>query len=305
LWPDPDTVCFHVRSEGVELSDLRFREPESFRDFQRIAYSDAIAAVTGRWLARTTDTLLFGEEVANFGGGAYGATKGLPSKFPRQIINTPISEAGFVGLACGTALCGLPTIVELMYPDFALVAADQLLNQIGKLRHMYGGAVGHPIVVRTRIATGTGFGGQHSMDPGGLFSLFSGWRIVAPSNAFDYVGLFNTAMHSLDPVLVLEHHSLYRVQFELPTGDPDYCIPFGKARVVDAGDDVTVLCYSSMVGRIRSLRDALAGKGVSTEIVDLRTLDAPSVDFQTIGRSLDKTGAVVVVEEAAAGQGIS
>jgi 2-oxoisovalerate dehydrogenase E1 component len=304
LWPPAESVALHCRSKGEELQKLPFREREDFAEFEALAYSDAIAAVTERWLAASPEVLLFGEEVANFGGGAYGATRGLPARYPRQIVNTPISEAGFVGLACGTALCGLPTIVELMYPDFALVAADQLLNQIGKLRHMYGGAVAHPIVVRTRVATGTGFGGQHSMDLSGLFSLFSGWRVAAPSDAFDYVGLFNTAMHSRDPVLILEHHSLYRTVSSVPAGTLGYCIPFGRARVIASGSDVSVLCYSSMVGRMLGLRSQLEAAGVSTEIVDLRCLDTASLDLETVGRSVAKTGTVVIVEEAAAGQGI-
>jgi 2-oxoisovalerate dehydrogenase E1 component len=304
LWPDPASAGEFMRSDGRELDGLAFREPEDFKDFEEMKYSDAIAAVTGRWMARNPEALVFGEEVANFGGGAYGATRGLPARFPRQVINTPIAEAGFTGIAYGTAVSGMPTIFELMYPDFCLVAADQLFNQIGKARHMYGGHVELPVVCRTRIATGTGFGGQHSMDPGGLFAMFSGWRIIAPSDAFDYIGLFNTAMHSKDPVLILEHHTLYGKRFPVPKGDLDYCIPFGRARVIGEGKDLTVIGYGSLPGRLQRLKPEIEAHGVSIEIIDLRTLDLPALDFETVGRSLAKTGALAIVEEAAAGQGI-
>jgi 2-oxoisovalerate dehydrogenase E1 component len=304
LWPDPASAGEFMRSDGRELDGLAFREPEDFKDFEEMKYSGAIAAVTGRWLGRNSEALVFGEDVANFGGGPYGATKGLPQSFPKQVINTPIAEAGFAGVSMGTAVAGMPTVFELMYPDFCLVAADQLFNQIGKARHMYGGHVELPVVCRTRIATGTGFGGQHSMDPGGLFAMFSGWRIIAPSDAFDYIGLFNTAMHSKDPVLILEHHTLYGKRFPVPKGDLDYCIPFGRARVIGEGKDLTVIGYGSLPGRLQRLKPEIEAHGVSIEIIDLRTLDLPALDFAAIGRSVEKTGAVAIVEEAPAGQGL-
>lgn len=304
LWPDPASAGEFMRSDGTELEGNPARERGDFAEFEDMKYSDAIAAVTGRWMERNPEVLVFGEEVANFGGGAYGATRDLPRLYPRQVINTPISEAGFTGIAYGTAVSGMPSVFELMYPDFCLVAADQLFNQIGKARHMYGGHVDLPVICRTRIATGTGFGGQHSMDPGGLFAMFSGWRIVAPSDAFEYIGLFNTAMRSKDPVLILEHHTLYGQKSPVPRGDLDYGIPFGKARLASEGKDVTVVGYGSMPGRLLRLLPRFEAQGVSVEIVDLRTLDLPALDFDTIGRSLAKTGALAVVEEAAAGQGL-
>jgi len=188
-----------------------------------------------------------------------------------------------------------------MFPDFALVAADQLFNQIGKLRHIYGGTVDVPLVVRTRIAIGCGYGAQHSMDPTGLFNLFSGWTIVAPSNGFDYIGLFNSAMRSADPVLVMEHHTLYAQECDVPRGDLDYFVRIGKAKVVREGADVTVLCYSSMVDLCMRAAGELAAEGISTEVIDLRTLSRADIDYKTIGASLAKTGALVMVEQAPAG----
>jgi 2-oxoisovalerate dehydrogenase E1 component len=162
-----DTAAHGARSDGRELAGLNYREIEDFPRLAEMKYSDAIAAVSGRWLETHPEAVELGEEIANFGGGAYGATRGLPQRFPGRVLNTPISEGGFVGLACGAAMRGMPVIVEIMFPDFSLVAADQLFNQIAKARHMYGGSTDLPLVARTRIATGCGYGGQHSMDPAG------------------------------------------------------------------------------------------------------------------------------------------
>ncbi|MCK4422923.1 MAG: 2-oxoisovalerate dehydrogenase, partial [Candidatus Omnitrophica bacterium] len=245
-----------------------------------------------------------GEEVANFGGGAYGATKDLPVKYPDRIINTPISEAGFTGLACGAAMSGMRPIVEIMFPDFALVAADQLFNQVSKVRYMYGGKVDLPIVIRTRIAIGCGYGPQHSMDPVALYALFPGWRIIAPGNAFDYIGLFNTAMRSLDPVLIVEHHSLYKKKFPVPQNSLDYFIPFGTASIITRGKDVTILAYGSMTRRLENLNKELCTQNISVELIDLRTLDLANIDYDTIGESVKKTGVLAIVEEASASQSL-
>jgi 2-oxoisovalerate dehydrogenase E1 component len=142
------------------------------------------------------------------------------------------------------------------------------------------------------------------MDPVGLYSLFPGWRVVAPSDSFDYIGLINSAMRSNDPVLVIEHHSLYGREFPVPDGNLDYCIPFGKARVVSEGTDVTLLAYGALAGRCGELIRKFAEAGVSVELIDLRTLDLPGIDYGTIGASLEKTGALVIAEEAPASQSI-
>ena len=308
LWPDPATAGDGMRSGGGELAGLRFVDrSEPLPDGGQLApmrYSDAIAAVTGRWLERDANAIVFGEEVANLGGGAYGATKGLAERFPDRVINTPISEGGFSGLGFGAAMLGMRVVVEIMFADFALVAADQLFNQLSKARHMYGDTTDLPIVVRSRIGTGLGYGAQHSMDPVGLYGMFPGFRIIAPADAFDYVGLFNTAMQSLDPVVILEHNALYTQRSPAPAGDLDYAIPFGAARTVQTGDQVTVLSYGGMAGRCAAVAAALAADGVSVELLDLRCLDRLSIDYDAIGASLAKTGALVIVEEAARSQGI-
>ena len=304
LLPTAASLTTGLRSDGKEFIGVTYKEKEDFTHFEQKKYVEAIALVTGRHLEQDTKVFVVGEEIANFGGGPYGATKGLPAKYPLRVLNTPISECGFVGLAGGAAMSGLKPIVEIMFPDFALVAADQLLNQLGKLRHIYGNSTDMPVVVRTRIAMGCGYGGQHSMDPVGLFGLFSGWRMVAPSNAFDYIGLFNTAMRSLDPVLIVEHHELYPAKSDVPKDDIDYCIPFGKAKVVRTGKDVTVLAYSSAVNLCKQAGDMLSTQGIDVEPIDLRSVSPADIDYMTIGSSLNKTGKLVIVEQTAASMAI-
>ena len=305
LWPRPETAAEGMRSAGAEWQGITFVAPRDLAADAELIYSDAIAAVTGRWLERDPRAIVFGEEVANLGGGAYGATRGLPERFPGRIINTPISEGGFAGLGFGAAQRGMRVVVEIMFADFALVAADQLFNQISKGRHMYGDTTDVPLVVRTRIGTGLGYGAQHSMDPVGLYGLFPGFRIVAPATSADYIGLFNSAMHSLDPVVILEHNALYTQSFPVPAGELDYCLPFGQAELVAEGDDLTIVTYGHLVRRCRGLAERLRAAGVSADIIDLKTLDHIDLDYATIGASLARTGALLVVEQAARSHGIA
>ena len=298
LWPDVATIEQGLRSDGKEFAGITFNEKEDFSKFEQKTYVEAIASVTGRWLEKDNSVFIVGEEIANFGGGPYGATKGLPAKYPDRVLNTPISEAGFVGLAGGAAMDGMRPIAEIMFPDFTLVAADQLFNQIGKLRHMYGNSTDMPVVIRTRIAIGCGYGGQHSMDPVGIFSLFSVWTIVAPSNAYDYIGLFNSAMQSKNPVVVIEHHELYPAKCDVPENNLDYFILFGKAKVLRQGKDVTVLSYSKMISDCQKAADNLEKQGISVELIDLRTISPLDIDYETIGQSFKKTNAIVIVEQS-------
>jgi 2-oxoisovalerate dehydrogenase E1 component len=178
------------------------------------------------------------------------------------------------------------------------VAADQVFNQIGKARHMFGGVNPVPLVLRTKVAMGSGYGSQHLMDPAGIFSTSPGWRIVAPSCAADYIGLMNTALALEDPVLVIEHVDLYGQTQSIPAGDLDYQLPFGKAGIRRAGSEVTVISYLSMVGH--SL-EAIEQTGIDGELIDLRWLDRASIDWETIGESIKKTNNVIIVEQGARG----
>jgi 2-oxoisovalerate dehydrogenase E1 component len=219
----------------------------------------------------------------------------LVERYPGRILPTPITENGFVGAAGGAAMDGyLRPVVELMYPDFALVAADQIFNQISRARHMYGGDMPMPLVLRTKVAMGTGYGSQHSMDPAGLYANWPGWRIVAPTNAFDYVGLMNSALRCEDPVLVIEHVDLYNKLSTAPVDDLDFCIPLGRARVAREGSKFTVLSYLDMVNQSVALADE---HGFDAEVIDLRSLDRAGIDWDTIGESIKKTNNVVIIEQ--------
>jgi 2-oxoisovalerate dehydrogenase E1 component len=185
-----------------------------------------------------------------------------------------------------------------MYPDFLWVAADQVFNQIGKARHMFGGQNPVPLVLRTKIAMGSGYGSQHLMDPAGIFATAPGWRVVAASNPFDYIGLMNAALKMEDPVLMIEHVDLYTQRGLIPADDLDYHIEFGKARVVREGKDTTILSYLNMVN---ITKEALDQTGLDGELIDLRWLDRASIDWDTIGESIKKTNSVVIVEQGVQG----
>lgn len=302
-WPTAATAKLHLRGQEDWTASARFSERTDFTALKPMTYVQAIAGVTLRNMVQDERVIVLGEEVANLNGGAYAATRGIKEAFPERLINTPISETGFVGMAGGLAASGLRPVVEIMFPDFALMASDQLFNQIGKLRHMYGGQMHFPLVLRTRVAAGFGYGGQHSMDPAGLFALFSGWRILAPSNAFDYVGLFNTALRFDDPVLIVEHGMLYAKEDQVPvtdggTHDLDFFIEYGKASIVRPGEHVTVLTYLTGVQQCLTIADELAAEGLSAEVIDLRTLDYAGLDYAAIGESIRKTGCALIVEQA-------
>ncbi|MGC5616036.1 alpha-ketoacid dehydrogenase subunit alpha/beta [Georgenia sp. Z1491] len=300
LWPSTDFVDVGVRGDLSEVEGARTEEQETFGgDLSRGKFIEAVARVMDRRMGTDERIVILGEDVHNLGGGTNGATKGLAAAYPGRVLGTPISENAFAGLGGGIALDGrFVPVVEFMYPDFLWVAADQVFNQIAKARHMFGGDNPVPLVLRTKAAAGTGYGSQHSMDPAGIFATSPGWRIVAPSTPFDYVGLMNTALALDDPVLVLEHVDLYGTQGEIPVSDLDYQIPVGSAAVRREGDDVTVISYLSMVAKALEAVDEV---GVDAEVIDLRWLDRASIDWETIGRSIRKTNAVLVVEQGAVG----
>jgi 2-oxoisovalerate dehydrogenase E1 component len=267
---------------------------------QETKFIDAVAAVMARRMETDPGVVVMGEDVHRLNGGTNGATRGLPDRFPGRVLGTPISENAFAGLAGGVALDGRFTpVVEFMYADFMWVAADQLFNQIGKARHMYGGGSGVPLVLRSKVAMGTGYGSQHSMDPAGVFATAPGWRIVAPSTPYDYVGLMNSALRCQDPVVVLEHVDLYGSSGPGPIDDLDYCLPVGKAAVRREGTDVTILSYLGMVPFVLEAVEEFAK--VDAEVIDLRWLDRASLDWDTIEASLGKTNQILIAEQGAVG----
>jgi len=300
LWPDPAFVNVGIRGDLAELAGAGTAERESFGgEVRRGKFIEAVSAVMDRRMGADPRIVVLGEDVHKLGGGTNGATKGLPAKYPGRVLGTPISENAFAGLGGGLALDGrFRPVVEFMYPDFLWVAADQVFNQIGKARHMFGGRNPVPLVLRTKVAMGSGYGSQHLMDPAGIFATSPGWRIMAASTPFDYVGLMNAALAVDDPVLMLEHVDLYGTEGEIPVDDLDYQIPFGKAAVRRAGTEVTVLTYLSMVDRAA---EAIDRTGVDAELIDLRFLDRASLDWETVGASVRKTNAVLIVEQGALG----
>jgi len=303
-WPSGDTIYKGVPDGKDNFEGIRFSEREYFKEFSRFTFVNVISKVIAKNMEKDDSVIVLGEEVANLGGGAYNATRFPLKQFPERVINTPISEAGFTGMAFGLSMCGLKPVVEIMFPDFALVAADQLFNQIARLRYLYGGEMKIHLVVRTRIATGLGYGAQHSSDLVGLFAMFRGWRIVAPSNPFDYVGLFNTAILCPDPVLILEHHSFYKMKGDVPEENLDYYIPFGKARIFKNGQDITVVTYLRGVTIIENLYGEFLERGISIEGIDLRTIDYHNIDYNCIVESVKKTGHLVILEESPKSLGI-
>ena len=296
LWPSTDFLDQGLRGDLSEFDGVEFVERETFNgEIKDVKFIDAIARNMVRRFETDERLFVMGEDVHKLRGGTNGATRGIPERWPDRCVPTPIAEHGFSGLCGGVALTGnYRPVVEIMYPDFALVAADALFNQIAKARHMYGGETPIPLVLRTKIALGSGYGSQHSMDPAGLYAMWPGWRIVAPSNPFDYVGLMNSALHCEDPVLVIEHVELYTRKGPGTLENLDYFIELGKARVAREGSAITVLTYLKMVD------DALAvaeKTGIDLEVIDLRSLDRAGIDWDTIEQSVDKTGHVVVLEE--------
>jgi 2-oxoisovalerate dehydrogenase E1 component len=302
-WPDPEFVNVGVRGDLSEFAGATFTDRTTFTgELQDMKFIDAVANVMNRRMATDDRIVVMGEDVHRLSGGTNGATKGLKDAYPDRILGTPISENAFTGLAGGIALDGrFVPVVEFMYADFMWVAADQLFNQIGKARHMFGGTGAVPLVLRSKVAMGTGYGSQHSMDPAGVFATAAGWRIVAPSTPFDYVGLMNAALRCQDPVLVLEHVDLYTSTGDGPVDDYDYCLPVGKAAIRRTGNDVTILTYLAMTNYVLDAVDQLGT--VDAEVIDLRWLDRASIDWETIGESIRKTNNVVIAEQGALGTG--
>jgi 2-oxoisovalerate dehydrogenase E1 component len=301
LWPEPGFRDVGIRGGLAEFAGVRCEELDAFAGPLRpdVSFIETVAAVMKRRMETDDRIVILGEDIHRLNGGTHGATRGLRQAFPDRVLGTPISENAFAGMAGGIAADGrYVPVVEFMFPDFIWVAADQIFNQIGKYRHMFGGDADMPLVLRTKVSMGTGYGSQHSMDPVGLFATSPGWRIVAPATPFDYIGLMNSALLCRDPVLVVEHVDLYKSKGPIPETDLDYFIPLGKAKVVRAGADVTVLTYLTMVEETRVVAERL---GVDAEIIDLRSLDRAGLDWDTIERSVRKTGNVLIVEQGPLG----
>ena len=258
-------------------------------------YAMAIRDTIAQEMRRDEKVFVMGEDVEVL-GGIFGCTRGLADEFGvERIRNTPISEAGFVGAGLGAACVGMRPIVELMYFDFSLVAADQIINQVAKTRYVFGGKARIPLVIRGQQGVGRGNAATHSQSMEALFMHFPGLKLAMPSTPDDAAGLLRTAIRDDNPVIFIEHKALYANKGEV-NDDPDYCIPFGTARIAREGKDVTVVATHTYVQKAMNVAERLAKEGISVEVIDPRTL--VPLDTHTITESVKKTGRAVVVHEA-------
>ena len=263
---------------------------------RKITYREALKEALREEMRRDPRVFLLGEDIAQF-GGSYKVTQGLLDEFgPERVRNTPISEAAIVGAAVGAALTGMRPVAELMYVDFSGIAMDQIANQAAKSRYMFGGKAKVPIVLRTQGGTGRSSAAQHAQSLEAWFIHIPGLKVVMPATPYDAKGLLKTAIRDDNPVIFIEHKLLYPETGEVP--EEEYLVPLGVAEVKRAGEDVTVVAHSRMVHLALRAADRLAGEGISCEVVDPRTLDP--LDTPAILRSVEKTGRLVILQEAVA-----
>ncbi len=272
--PDPQVP------EGTEMVTMTMRE----------ALRDAMAEE----MRRDPDVFVIGEEVAEY-QGAYKVTQGLLQEFGAgRVIDTPITEHGFAGLGVGAALAGLKPIVEFMTFNFAMQAMDHLINSAAKTRYMSGGQVDVAMVFRGPNGAAARVAAQHSQDFSSWYSHVPGLKVIAPSNAGDAKGLLKAAIRDPNPVIFLENEILYGASSPVPKLD-DYVLPIGRARVVRAGGDVTIVAWSIGMTYALKAADELANENIAAEVIDLRTLKP--MDIESVVESVKKTGRLVTVEE--------
>lgn len=256
-------------------------------------YAQAIHDAMCEEMRRDPEVLLLGEDIGVY-RGAFGVTQDMYREFPDRVIDTPISEAGFVGCAIGMAVEGMRPIVEIMFSDFMSVCWDMILNQAPKMHFMFGGKVSVPLVLRTAAGCGTGAAAQHSQSLEAMLCHIPGLKVVYPSTPYDAKGLLKTSIRDNNPVIFLEGKLLYRTKGAVPEGD--YTIPLGKADIKRMGTDVTIVTYGRMVQMCLRAAEELAKEGISCEVIDLRTL--LPMDKNAIYESVKKTKHLVIVHEA-------
>jgi pyruvate dehydrogenase E1 component beta subunit len=259
-----------------------------------ITYREAVRHALAEELERDKNVVIMGEEVGQF-NGAYKVTEGLLAKFgPERIVDTPISEAGFIGAGIGASMLGVRPVMELMFWSFYSVAFDQILNNAANVRYMSGGQISCPIVIRGPANGGTNVGATHSHTPENVLANHPGVKVVVPATAYDAKGLLKSAIRDNDPVFFLENTILYGEKGEVPT--EEYLIPLGKADVKREGTDITIVTYGRSV--LHSLAAAMILEkehDVSVEVVDLRSIRP--LDIDTVLKSVAKTHRVLIVEE--------
>jgi pyruvate dehydrogenase E1 component beta subunit len=259
----------------------------------RITMREAISQALWEEMERDPNVFILGEEVGVW-GGTYAVTKGFYDHFgAERVRDTPIAEAAIIGGAIGAALTGLRPVAELMTINFAFSAFDHIVNEAAKLHYMFGGQFVLPMVIRTVGGGGRQLGATHSQTPDAIFAHFPGLKVVAPGTPEDAKGLLKSAIRSNDPILFIEHATLYQVRGEVPDGD--YTTPIGVSKVQRPGKDVTIVTYSKMLEVSTKAAEQLAKEGIEVEIVDLRSLRP--LDMGPVLESFKKTNRAVVVEE--------
>jgi pyruvate dehydrogenase E1 component beta subunit len=265
-----------------------------------LMYREALNQALAEEMRRDPLVFTIGEGIAER-GGSYKVTEGLFKEFgPERVMDTPISEASFTGCGVGAALVGTRPIVEILFIDFTGLIMDQIINQAAKYEFMSGGQGKVPMVLRTQGGAGNGLAGQHSQSLEALFYHIPGLKVVMPATPYDAKGLLKASIRDDDPTIFIEHKLLYMTKGEVP--EDDYIVPLGQADIKRSGDDITLISYSYMTLKCLEAAEALAGEGISVEVVDLRTLTP--LDKETILESVEKTGRAIVVHEAVKRGGI-
>jgi pyruvate dehydrogenase E1 component beta subunit len=252
-------------------------------------------------MTRDPSVFVIGEGIGER-GGSYKVTEGLFAEFgPQRVIDTPLSEAGFVGVGAGAAIAGGRPVVEILFIDFLLLAMDQVVNQAAKYRFMSGGQGNVPVVIRTQGGAGNSLAGQHSQSLEAIFHHIPGLKVVMPATPADAKGLLKTAIRDDDPVIFIEHKLLYMTEGDVPEGE--HLVPFGKAAIRRAGADVTLVAWSHMVTKCLKAADQLEAEGISVEVIDLRTL--VPMDLDCVLDSVGRTGRLVIAQEAVRRGGVA
>lgn len=267
---------------------------------KEIRYIWAINEAIKEEMERDENVFLVGEDVG-VPGGSFGASRGLYDLFgPERVVDTPISEAAITGLAAGAAACGLRPILEIMFMDFMAVCMDGIVNQIAKMRYMFGSQYRVPIVIRTPSGAGLNSGPQHSQSLEAWFAHVPGLKVVMPGTPYDVKGLIKAAVRDDNPVIVVEHKALHAMKGEIP--EEEYLVPIGEADVKKEGADVTVVAVSKMVHDSLKAAEVLAQEGISIEVIDLLTVSP--WDRESVFNSVGKTHRLVIAHEAVKSFGI-
>ena len=270
---------------------------------RKLTMREAVREALAEEMARDADVILIGEDIGHY-GGLFRVTRNMMEEFgERRVIDTPISEQGFMGMAVGSAMVGMRPIVELMYMDFFLVCADQIFNQAARMSYMTGGVLNVPLVIRGQHGGGKRYGSQHSACVDSTFAQFPGIKVAVPSTPYDAKGLLISAIRDENPVLFLEHKMLYFTRGDVPEAEEEYTVPLGKADVKRAGKDLTLVTFHyCLLQALEAAEELKAEQGIDIEVVDLRSI--VPLDMETVLASVAKTGRLLAVHESQSNCGI-